>query len=246
MRIVLPSSLFRDVTFPGDIVLRRDFLRRLGQGSVATALGCRQEEDLLLSPNGWGIPAPHQAFTQLPAEVIPDGVLELFLVGGLNPWDTFYVVPEHGAPSKGGPYAGQQWWTFQESTENSVPTLFDQCGGGSRDLTEPWATDANGKTVHLGPFIYPLRDRPDILSRMRVIVTAHSCEPHDLAAPYVLNGAPPGSARFAATGSHVERFRRSSSPIAKSTPYSYVLYSESEFAAFSMSKLLSPQGYIRL
>jgi hypothetical protein len=156
-------------------------------------------------------------------------VLEVFLMGGLNPWDTFYVVPEHGEPAAGGPYAGQQWWTFQEGEEN-VPEHFSLCGGGGRPLYEPFALDSTNKQVNLGPWLWPLRERKDILNRMRLLVISHDLEPHQAAAPLVLGGQPRGTPRLATTGAHVQRFWQDKIP-GRTAPFSYVIHPTSDFVA---------------
>ncbi|MFT5430015.1 MAG: hypothetical protein ACI9OJ_000688 [Myxococcota bacterium] len=165
----------------------------------------------------------------VPESSVPEGVLEVFLMGGLNPWDTFYAVPDHGRPEAGGPYAGQQWWTWQEG-EDSVPDVFARCGGEGYDLLAPIGLDAAGKQVNLGPWVYPLRDRPDILSRMRIHVVAHDNEPHEAAAPLMLGGQPRGTPRMCSTGAHVQRFWQEREPL-RTAPFSYVLYPGSHFVA---------------
>ena len=75
-------------------------------------------------------------------------MLELFLIGGIAPWDTFYVVPEHGNPAAGGPNAGSQWWAFQDGPDN-IPDWLNLCGGGSLPLLtvhpDNPLTDAEGR-----------------------------------------------------------------------------------------------------
>ena len=69
-------------------------------------------------------------------------------------------------------------------------------------------TDALGMTVNLGPFLYPLRDRPDILARMRMFVTAHGETTHQSGVPYALCGHRRNTPRLAGTGAHVEAHLR--------------------------------------
>jgi len=195
---------------------------------LAGLSGCRPEE---LEPGGtgqgnglWGSPREGGAELLLPATARPEGVLELFLFGGLNPWDTFYVVPEHGDPALGGPYAGTQWWTFQEG-EASIAAEFERCGGGNRPLLESaWATDALGAEVRLGPFLYPLRDRPDILSRMRMWVMRHDQPAHETAVPLTLCGLPHTSPRMASTAAHVQRFFGERQDSSRGAPWATVIY----------------------
>jgi hypothetical protein len=176
------------------------------------AAGCTGDEEAETPPieeataGPWGSPrdAEHAA-ALMPEDKRPERIVEFFLFGGLAPWDTVYVVPEHGDPEQGGPYAMQQWWQFQFGPDN-VQDHFNRCGGGSRDLYEPFATDALGKTVNLGPFVYPLRDRPDLLRRMRILVMGHDQLSHQAAVPLALCGQLRSSPRLASTGAHIERY----------------------------------------
>ena len=212
---------------------RRRFLQ-MSSLAAASAWGCGTEPKAVTGPVirptvQWGHVTDNRAEALLPSSTRPDGVLEVFLMGGLNPWDTFYVVPEHGQPAAGGPYAGQLWWTFQ-SGEESVPEHYALCGGGNRPMLEPFGLDANGTQVQLGPWLWPLRDRPDILSRMRLYVLSHDLEPHQAAAPLVLGGQPRGTPRLATTGAHVQRYWQDQVP-GRSTPFSYVLHPNSHYVA---------------
>ena len=170
----------------------------------------------------------------------PEGIVELFLLGGLNPWDTFYVVPEFGEPARGGPYAGQQWWTFQSGVD-AVPETFAKCGGGERPLLEPWKLDGAGRQVNLGPFLYPLRDRPDLLARMLVFVVSHDQEPHQQAVPLVMGGHPRGSQRLAGMGAHVARYWQENGG-GQSSPYAYTLFSNSDFVSALEAEVVASVG----
>lgn len=241
---------------------RRDFLRMTSAAALGLASArCAgsDEEALLGGPLGpmWGTPGPGEDIALLPAERRPDGVLELFLLGGMSPWDTFYAVPEHGNPQAGGPYAGQQWWCFQKDTRcywpwseefgadhqvfancapktgpgldalvdhRNVSDMFARCGGGSRPLLQPFGKDAVGKQVNLGPWVYPLRDRPDILARMRIWVVHHVIDSHEGAIPVAMTGHGRGSARMASLGAHVQRFFGDRFGHVHSAPFAYTIY----------------------
>ncbi len=188
---------------------RRSFLRgsaALGAGLAGGCASVDPDPDPVGPAGPWGAPrdAAHAA-AFLPAERQPERVVEFFLFGGMAPWDTCYVVPEYGDPSTPSPYAMQQWWQFQFGPDN-IGENFARCGGGSRPLLEPFGLDALGKTVQLGPFVYPLRDRPDLLRRMRILVCAHDQLSHQAAVPFALCGHLRSSPRMASTGAHVERF----------------------------------------
>ena len=194
-------------------------------------MACAGAEPLVTAGRApWGDTTGEKSHLLLPEALRPDGVLEVFLMGGLCPWDTFYVVPEHGRPDA-STAPNSQWWTFQEG-EESVEKYFAACDGGQRPLLQPWTTDAAGREVSLGPWLYPLRDRPDILARMRVLVMNHVFEPHDAATPLALTGHPRGTPRMSCTGAHVQRYQREHDATGRVTPYAYTLFSgDSEIEA---------------
>lgn len=208
---------------------RRRFLKLGSAAALGAGLtGCKGGEEEVAATGSvpFGIPREEQAHAMLAADRRAPQVLELFLMGGLCAWDSFYVVPEFGDPAKGGPHAGTQWWTFQEGAD-SVGEHFARCGGGSTALYEPFALDAAGRTVNLGPWLYPLRARKDLLARMRIFVLSHPFEPHQTAVPISLGGAP----LMPSPGAHVQRYYQAHGDPARRTPYSYVLYPDSEFVA---------------
>ncbi len=204
---------------------RRDFIRHASALTAAgLGVGCTEEEPATGPGSGpWGAPADAtQSALLLPSERAPEGVLELFLWGGVNAFDTFHVIPEHGDPSAGGDFAGQGWWAFQEGPD-SIPEVFQRCGGGGRPLLEPWRRDGDGRQVHLGPFLYPLRERPDLLARTRSLVMRHDAAPHQVAVPLALGGHINSNPRLAGFGAHVERFHQARSG-ARDSPYAWVLF----------------------
>lgn len=171
----------------------------------------------------WGSPLPGQEAGLLPAHLRPEGIFELFAVGGLSPWESFYAVPEHGDPAKGGPFAGQQWWNFQERGDPNIPKLMGgDCGYGNRPLLQPFGTDSAGRAVNLGPFVHPLRDRPDLLARMRIWVMEHELQPHEAAIPFAVTGQRQGVARAAAFGAHIQRFYQERE-LGRTAPHSYAM-----------------------
>ncbi len=196
---------------------RRDLLHAAAGAAALSLPACSTEtvpqEPVVPSVTGpWGS-APEKAQGALLAQSQqPDGILEVFCLGGLSPWESFYTVPDL---SSGGQ---DQYWTFRQS---DLPNWIDTCGAGL-DAPEfvPWVTDGAGRMVNLGPFIYPLRDRPDLLARMRVWVMHHDIEPHELAIPLAVTGHRPGNPKMASLGTHLQRFytERLGS---RDAPYSY-------------------------
>ncbi len=181
----------------------------------------------MLSPRSaygaWGdAPDAKAAGLLLPEGVRAESVLELFLYGGLGPFETFYVNPLHGQPDDPN-YPNQQWWLFQEMM-NSV---LNDCGF-TGDALEEFGTDSAGATISLGPLVSPIRQRPDIRSRMRILVQHHTLEPHEAAIPLAMSGMRLGSSRMAGIGTHLQRYFQERDNSGRRVPYSYVLYPDSE------------------
>ena len=211
-------------------VNRRRFLEHVASAAAAASMGaCRDKTATVYTPqtqwNGnWGGTVPQQRFALLGPDATPDGILEVFLLGGLTPWETFYAAPSHGNPQRPSPYQGQQWWSFQNPPASlSVPEWYTNCVGSSSPLLTPWQTDSNGIEVFLGPFIESLRQRPDILSRMKVWVMRHDTEPHELSIPLAMSGHPLGNPRMASLGAHIQRYFSERNGT-RTAPYAYTVY----------------------
>jgi hypothetical protein len=173
----------------------------------------------------------------LPEEIRAKRVLEVFLYGGLSPWESLYYVPEYGKPDD-PQYPNTQFYTFGTSGTISPQGAMTRCGLSGVALGEPFATDALGATVQLGPFCAALRARADITGRMRILVTRHDLEPHEAAIPLALTGKPVGSPTMAGLGTHIQRYYVDRPEPGRASPYSYVfstggLPGDNVFAAFA-------------
>lgn len=146
----------------------------------------------------WGEWPDAFAELALPPERRARRVLELYAYGGLCPWDTFYCMPEWGLAEQRYLYA------FGEA---ALSARMGACGLAGA-LAQPFAADAAGQLVHLGPWAAPLWDRPDLLARMRVVVLRHDQFPHSTAVPLSLTGTRLGQPALAGTGAAVERHFR--------------------------------------
>jgi Protein of unknown function (DUF1501) len=192
---------------------RRKFLGLVGGAAGAAAiLRARRAEA------GFGdFPAGYES-AQLPVGVRAKRVLEVFLYGGLSPWETLYYVPTYGQP--GDPmYANQQYYAFKAASDAMVSTC------GNTPGSQPLGSDANGAAVQLGPFAAKLWARQDVVGRMRVVVQRHGLEPHEAAVPQALTGRPVGQPTAAGLGTHIQRARIDADAAAntsRSAPYSYV------------------------
>lgn len=171
---------------------------------------------------GWGAWPSDKEPARLPVDRRAKRVLEMHLYGGINAFDTFYTVPSWGTSDQ----------TYLNAYRADTEDWFaNQCGYGSiSELTEPFADDGLGTTVHLGPWLLPLRNRPDIVSRMRVLVTRHEQLAHEGANPVALSGSRLGSSRLAGVGAAIQRHFLERPDGLRATPYAYVLYPGAEFA----------------
>ena len=157
------------------------------------------------------------------AVTLPEGmrakrVLEVFLYGGLSQWETLYFVRNYGTPSD-TTYPNQQYYTY--STSNA--TMLGRCGTAQFDTPRPFATDALGAMVEVGPFADRLWARTDVVDRMRIVVQKHTLEPHEAAVPQALTGRPVGQPTAAGLGAHVQRARLDGGVTPnRASPYSYV------------------------
>jgi hypothetical protein len=197
---------------------RRTFLKGAGLTGITFGVG-----------NGLGHPGrrPGRAFGEVPlgaetAIVAPrlraENILELFLYGGVSQYESFYCVPEHGAVD------GEGWSLFLKSGD--VQAALDKCGT-SGPLLQPFALDADGQMVQFGPFAMPLRNRPDVMARMRVSITAHDLEPHEGAIPLALAGRRLGDASMAGLGAHIQRYFLDRNSIQGRAPFAYILRPQS-------------------
>jgi hypothetical protein len=194
--------------------------RRFLQSAAATA-------GLLALPRGasaqgWGAGSSAAHDLLLPAGTRAERVLELFLNGGMGQFETFYVVEEHGRPEDPN-YPNQQWYLFDDVKDAYYRDL---CGIERDDWLQYFGLDAAGRRVNFGPLVMPLRQRPDVLSRTRVIVRQHDSPIHVVAVPFVLTGRHRGDVLMASQGAHVQRHFLEREGGSRLAPYSYVLYPE--------------------
>ena len=206
---------------------RRGFLTGLGAGAVASAAMLRSRP-ALAAGTPWGDYPEHALPGLLGPERRAKNVLDIFLYGGLCPWETFYVVPEYGTPSDPD-HPNEQWWTFQ-SGPNGVPAVYARCAGDAAPpMLRDFLLDENGMMVQLGPFTEPLRSRPDIVERLRVSVLSHALEPHEGAIPLAMTGFRLGQPKLAGLGAAVQHYFQSRELVTTGEPYAYVLFSPGDF-----------------
>lgn len=190
---------------------RREFLRTAAAGGVAaTGVSSLWPRSATAEPFG-NVPSEY-ASVMLPQSVQAQSILEVFMYGGVSPWETFYASETKGKDSK-------TWlYTFYEK----MLAASQACGYETTgDLLTPFANDAEGKQVFLGPFLKPLLARPDVLSRMRVVINRHSLEPHEAAIPLAISGRTLGSPSMASLGAHVQRYFVDHDDGSHPAPFSY-------------------------
>ena len=218
-------NLPQDRTRAQDPMHRREFLKGLAVASTATATGLSATLLGEREARAFGeLPEdPAAAAGMVPKAQQAQAILEIFLYGGVSQFESFYCVPEHGADTK-------THWHLYAAQASAAATA---CGFTQPPL-QGFAADANGKTVHFGPNVMPLRLRPDVMARTRVSITKHDLEPHEAAIPLMLGGRGLGDPALSGLGAHIQRFyqerelaaaRLSSTPqaLAGRAPYAYVL-----------------------
>lgn len=195
---------------------RRDFLK--GAAVVAAGAGAGAGATLLGEPSA-------RAFGEIPSGAEPSAVpealraqniLEIFLYGGVSQYESFYCVDAYGQADNTG------WYLFTSSGD--VQAAVQSCGI-SGPLLQDFAVDANGNMVKFGPFVKPLRDRPDVMDRTRVSITRHDLEPHEGAIPLALAGRGLGHPALSGLGSHIQRYYLDRNTQPGRAPFSYVLLS---------------------
>jgi hypothetical protein len=158
-----------------------------------------------------------------PSERPIQRVLEVFVYGGLSPWETFYVNPATLASSGTcgsscgslGVSSGQtQWGTY--SCQFRTLAEADTRRPADPDMT-PNFTKEFFEGIHLGPATWPLW-RSDLFDHLQVLVTNHDLLPHEAAVPYSLTGTRLGRPTLAGTGAVINKSRQDSS-----VPASFVL-----------------------
>jgi hypothetical protein len=185
------------------LVRRRTFVGALGAAAGIALLSRRARAS-------FGEFAAGAQSLQLPDGVRAKRILEVFLYGGLSPWETLYFVRDYGRADR------TQFYAF----ENDNLAMAQLCGGG--DAARVVGSDALGAPVELGPFAWRLWERPDVVARMRLVVQRHALEPHEAAIPLALTGVPLGHATAAGLGTHVAAARLAAGS-SRASPHSYVL-----------------------
>jgi hypothetical protein len=182
---------------------------------------------------GWGTWPADREDLLIPEDLRPQSVLELCFHGGITPWETFYSVPQWGQGNN----------TFLHLFEdepaggltNPINVYETICQYASVPRTTEFAEDAAGLMVSLGPWLRPLKQRPDILERMRILVQSHTVLAHEGANPISFTGDFVGNPRMAGIGAPIQRYFNEQPGGDRAVPYAFVLYpGGSGFSGFNV------------
>jgi Protein of unknown function (DUF1501) len=170
---------------------RRRLLKLTGAAALGTSLGAPFVSRAHAA--GWADLAPLGVWE---SSYVPKKILEIHCVGGVSPWETFWVHEDqtgvadfHHQPTFTGTVGDMNWHCV------GVPVPAGQ--------TTAFGTDAAGRPIRWGPATKPLW-RSDILSRSRLVVLAHDLLPHEAAAPLAITGNRLGRPRLAGTGAAIQ------------------------------------------
>ncbi len=203
---------------------RRTFLKTAAGTSAAAGAGVF---GILKYPrganaSGWGDWPEDRRDLLIPDELRPQRLLELCFHGGITAWETFYARDDWGA--------GDNTFTnlFGDNAGLGNPRGFydEICGyaASGHPFVSPFGLDAAGTEIGLGPWLYPLKNRPDLLARMRVLVQSHTILAHEGANPVSFTGDFVGNPRMAGLGAPIQRYFNEQPGGSRAVPYSYILY----------------------
>ncbi len=202
---------------------RRRFLKNSAVAAGAAAGGAGVFSILKHPRNAqaaaWGQWPADREDLMVPPEMQVDKVLEVHFMGGITPWETFYCNPDWGM----GP---SSYLHLFNADVNNSPDAFTECGLNADGMpyTAPFATDSIGQAISMGPWTAPLRRRPDIMSRMRVMVQFHTNLAHEGANPIAFTGRALGRPDLAGVGAHIQRYFLEQEGGQRAVPYSYLLF----------------------
>lgn len=200
---------------------RRTFVKTAAGTGVAAAAGVF---GILKYPRGanaagWGTWPGDREDLMIPEDMRAQSVLELCFHGGITAWETFYAVPGWGQGSN------TYLHLFEDEPILSPVNFYDNvCGYGDVPYTTEFAEDSAGLMVSLGPWLRPLKQRPDILERMRILVQSHTTLAHEGANPISFTGDFLGNPRMAGIGAPIQRYFGEQPGGARAVPYAFVLY----------------------
>lgn len=162
----------------------------------------------------WGDYPDNLKAYQLPAKLQAKNVLELFVLGGLSPWETFYGSDDPAY----GEATDSMWWSFQQGA-GSLPYWVAKNPDCKYPPLIDFMPDSLGHMVKFGTLSEPLRSRADILDRLRLHVVSHTIYPHDFARALAATGLSGGAPRLAGLGTVVGHYQLEHSPALMAPSY---------------------------
>lgn len=200
---------------------RRRFLKN-GAVAAGTAAAGASAFSILKHPReakaAWGEWPEDRSDLLIPEDMRVDKVLELHFQGGISPWETFYTMPDWGGSNR-------YLHLFDGDGLNPMGAFADcDLNLDGMQYTAEFAEDAIGRMVSMGPWTVPLRRRPDIMSRMRVMVQFHDSLAHEGANPIAFTGRFLGRPDLAGIGAHIQRHALEQPGGQRAVPYSYLLF----------------------
>ncbi len=193
-------------------ISRREFLNSAGVAAATLATGAWPR--FAAASPAWGDPLGEAPTS--PAQ----SILEIHLLGGVAPFESFYFRPPLGLRTRGfdSEIGGLIWNGVCANTPSGI------------ELDVPFfANDSKGKEIRLGPFAKPLW-RPDIRDRMRILVLSHNLLPHEAAIPLALTGlrlGNPNQANLGAAIAHRYTALDLEAGTPRTLPYAYGLVPQS-------------------
>lgn len=212
-------------------ITRRGFLGTAGGSAAGLALGSLWPQRAWASP-AWGdVPA---AVWASPPDV---KVLQIHLLGGVAPFESFYYRDSPGRRTRG--FDTEITNLLWNAGCGSTPTALELMPGS-------FGNDSNSKPIRLGPFAKPLWNRPDIRDRMRVVVQTHNLLPHEAAIPYALSGLRLGNPNQANLGAAIAHRQLALDLEAglppRVLPYAYGLVSDTAALNTLLTTMMSSGG----
>lgn len=177
------------------MISRRTFLAGLGATAGATLLG----RDVLAGAPTTG----DSSFAD--ATRTPHKILEIFLYGGLSPWESFFCIPAERPQLYPGALATEY--------ANVDVTIGGACtAAGPPSVALDRGTYRYGD-LRLGKGALPLVARADMLARTRVVTLQSEISNHVLGIPLALTGRRFGDPRAASLGAAVQRRHATDGPV---------------------------------
>lgn len=211
---------------------RRSFLQGAALGAATLMVPRRAR-----AADVFGAFPTSSSAVQLPEETRVKNVLEIYLYGGLSPWETLYYVDEYGRSD------GTFYYAYEGAGgEDSNDLALSSCDV-SRGLAVPsfFAQDELGNDVQLGPYAFALRERPDLIERLRIVAMQHDLLPHEAAVPFAVSGKRVGQPSLASLGAHIQRFfsEHSAPGSQRRSPFAYVLSNASAIPSDNTAALFA-------